>query len=81
MRAFILAGTTAIVLTLGASSVYANGPLSSPYEVWYPSQIDPTPTPAPEGRASYIDNQNGAVQPQRHHTHRHHPAPAVDVVQ
>ena len=81
MRALILAGSTAVMFTLGASSVYANGPLSSPYEVWYPSQIDPAPAPAPEGRASYIDNQNGAVTPQRRHARHHRPAPSVDVVQ
>jgi hypothetical protein len=79
MRALILAGSTAVILTLGASSVYANGPLASPYEVWYPSQVDPAP--APEGRASYTGDENGVVAPQRHHARRHHPVPAVDVVQ
>ena len=80
MRALILAGSTAVILTLGASSVYANGPLASPYEAWYPSQVDTVPV-APEGRASYTDDQNGAVAPQRRHTRHHHRVPAVDVVQ
>ena len=79
MRTLILAGSTAVILTLGASSVYANGPLSSPYEMLYPSQTDPVP--APEGRASYISDQNGAVAPQRHNARRHHRVPTVDIVQ
>ena len=79
MRTLILAGSTAVILTLGASSVYANGPLASPYEILYPSQVDPAP--APEGRASYTDEQNGAVAPQHHNARRHHHVPTVDVVQ
>jgi hypothetical protein len=79
MRALILAGSTAVILTLGASSVYANGPLASPYEMLYPSQVDPVP--APEGRASYTGDQNGAVAPQYHNAHRHHRVPTVDIVQ
>ena len=79
MRALILAGSTAVILTLGASSVYANGPLGSPYEMLYPTQADPAP--AQEGRASYIVEQNGAVAPQRHSARRHHRVPTVDVVQ
>jgi|HubBroStandDraft_5_1064220.scaffolds.fasta_scaffold359038_1 hypothetical protein len=79
MRALILAGSTAVILTLGASSVYANGPLGSPYEMLYPTQADPVP--AQEGRASYTGDQNGAVAPQHHSARRHHRVPTVDVVQ
>jgi hypothetical protein len=79
MRALILAGSTAVILTLGASSVYANGPLGSPYEMLYPTQSDPVP--APEGRASYTSDENGVVAPRHHNVRHHHRVPAVDVVQ
>lgn len=56
MRTILIAGSTAIILALGASSVYANGPDASPYEVLVPqpaAQPEAAPTPAPEGRAAY----------------------------
>ena len=82
MRALILAGSTAVILTLGASSGYANGPLFSPYEILAPVQAEPIPIPAAEGRATYTGDQNGAVAPQRHNNaRRHHRVPTVDVVQ
>ncbi|WP_158815558.1 hypothetical protein [Methylocapsa sp. S129] len=64
MRTIILAGSTALILALGVSSVYANGPLYSPYEILAPKYPDATPAPAPmpEGRAAYTnEGRNGGV--------------------
>jgi hypothetical protein len=53
MRNILLFGTTAAVLVLGATGVYANGPLASPYEVLVPQSSQQALAP-PEGRASYV---------------------------
>ena len=56
MRSILAAGTTAVVLTFGAASAYANGPNWSPYEILAP-QATQLEAP-PETRASYAgDNQ------------------------
>ena len=62
MRTIIIAGSTAIILALGASSVYANGPLFSPYEILAPKYPEAAPTPTPEGRAAYTsEGRSGGV--------------------
>lgn len=69
MRNILLSGATAVVLALGASSAFANGPLYSPYEILAPQPTDQQPAAAPEeGRASYTnDNQN--CRPARERVH------------
>jgi hypothetical protein len=66
MRNFIIVGTSAIVLALGASGAYANGPLYSPYEILAPQ---PTPdTSVTEGRGAYTD-ADSAQATIHHRTH------------
>jgi hypothetical protein len=64
MRTIILASSTAIILALGVSSVYANGPLFSPYEILVPHS---DAAPAPEGRAAYTSEgrNSGVYAPQQ----------------
>jgi hypothetical protein len=65
MRSFIVVGSSAILLALGASGTYANGPLYSPYEV-----LAPQPAPdagVTEGRGAYTDGEPAeAATPHRH---------------
>jgi hypothetical protein len=53
MRKIILFSDAAAVLGFGASGAYANGPLSSPYEIIAPQPAQ-APDTASEGRASFV---------------------------
>jgi hypothetical protein len=67
MRNFIIIGTSAIVLALGASGAYANGPLYSPYEILAPQ---PAPdTGITEGRGAYTDGDPAQAATPHHRTH------------
>ncbi|WP_158817097.1 hypothetical protein [Methylocapsa sp. S129] len=60
MRNILVFGAAVVALTFGASSVYANGPLFSPYEVltFHPAE-QAQPAEIPEGRAAYTGGERG----------------------
>jgi hypothetical protein len=67
MRTFIIVGSSALLLALGASGAYANGPLYSPYEI-----LAPQPAPdagVTEGRGAYTDSDSSQAAAIHHRTH------------
>jgi len=57
MHKVLVAGTTALVLSLGAGGALANGPNSSPYDIMVSQPATPSMLAAPvsEGRAAVTD--------------------------
>jgi hypothetical protein len=67
MRTFIIAGSAALALALGASGAYANGPLYSPYEI-----LEPQAAPdagVTEGRGAYTDSDSPQAVTPHHPVH------------